>query len=398
MVESLEAARRAAEAANRAKNAFLANMSHEIRTPMNGVLGALQLLKESRMEGAQEDLVATACGSAESLLHLLDDILDVSKIEAGALSLQRVPLHVPALIHELAVSLSPQPSERGLAFEIEIDPALDAPLDGDPARIRQILANLLSNAVKFTERGGITLTASVAARTGDGFRVRFQVADTGIGIPAADLPGLFQRFSQADPSLTRKYGGTGLGLAIVRQLAELMGGACGLESDPGRGSRAWCEIPLPSAEWVTGTGVEAPPAPWKDRLAGEVLLAEDNLVNRKIATSMLRNLGLAVTVAGDGREALELLGRQRFAAILMDCQMPVLDGYAATAAWREREAREGLPRTPVIAMTAHAMEGDREKCLAAGMDDYLPKPVRLATLAEMLQTWLPPARQPGTGS
>lgn len=389
MVESLEAAREAAEAANRAKNAFLANMSHEIRTPMNGVLGTLQLLKGSRMERAQDDLVATACSSAESLLHLLDDILDVSKIEAGRLSLQRLPFLLPELIRGQAQVLAPQAVARGLTFDVEMEagPELGAALEGDPARIRQILGNLLANAIKFTERGGITLSVSVAARTEDGLRVRFQVSDTGIGIAAVDQPRLFQRFFQADPSLTRKYGGTGLGLAIVRQLVELMGGSWGLESEPGQGSRVWCEIPFPfsASPGSVEASLDGPGLP----LAGEVLLAEDNLVNQKVAMSMLKQLGLRVTVAGNGQEALALLDQRRFAAVLMDCQMPLLDGYAATAAWRSQEAREHLPRTPVIAMTAHAMLGDREKCLAAGMDDYLSKPVRRAALAAMLRTWLP---------
>jgi signal transduction histidine kinase/CheY-like chemotaxis protein len=389
MVESLEAARKAAEAANRAKNAFLANMSHEIRTPMNGVLGALQLLKGSRMDRAQDDLVATACSSAESLLHLLDDILDVSKIEAGRLSLQRRPFHLPELVRGQEQALAPQAAARGLTFDVkmEADPELGAALDGDPARIRQVLSNLLSNAIKFTERGGITLSVSVAARTDDGLRVRFQVSDTGIGIAAVDQPRLFQRFFQADPSLTRKYGGTGLGLAIVRQLVELMGGSLGLESEPGQGSRVWCEIPFPFA--ASPDAAEAPLDGPGHALAGEVLLAEDNLVNQKVAMSMLKQLGLRVTVASNGQEALALLGQRRFAAVLMDCQMPLLDGYATTAAWRHQEARERLPRTPVIAMTAHAMMGDREKCLAAGMDDYLSKPVRQAALAAVLRAWLP---------
>jgi len=389
MVESLNAARVAAEAASRAKNEFLANMSHEIRTPMNGVLGTLQLLKEARTDQTREDLVATAYSSAESLLHLLDDILDFSKIEAGKLDLQQIPFRLPALIHDLEQIMTLLAKRPAVAFKVEVDPRLDTPLDGDPARIRQILNNLLSNAVKFTERGRITLSATATDQIEGGLLVRLQVADTGIGIAAANQPKLFQSFSQADASPTRKYGGTGLGLAIVRQLVELMGGSCGLESELGQGSRFWCEIPFPFSTGSTVVAEEAPADAAPSPLVGEVLLAEDNLVNQKIAVSMLKNLGLGVTVANTGQEALDLLGRRRFAMVLMDCQMPVLDGYEATTAWREQEVRKHWSHTPVIAMTAHAMEGDREKCLTAGMDDYLSKPVMRAALAAMLHKWLP---------
>jgi len=394
MIDSLQAAREAAEAASRTKNEFLANMSHEIRTPMNGVLGSLQLLKEVRMDPMQQDLVATAYGSASSLLHLLDDILDFSKIEAGRLDLQQIPFRMAEVISSLEQAPIVRPNKPGLTFETMVDPRLKATLMGDPSRIRQILSNLLSNAVKFTERGRITLYATVEDEIEGGFLVRLQVTDTGIGIAAADQPKLFQSFSQADTSLTRKYGGTGLGLAIVLQLVRLMGGACGLESTLGEGTHIWCDIPFLFSSGSGETAEEAPGSPVLRILTGHVLLVEDNRVNQKIAVSMLKSLGLSVTVGNNGLEALNLLAQQRFAGVLMDCQMPLLDGYAATSTWREQEALEHRPRTPVIAMTAHAMKGDREKCLAAGMDDYLAKPVTKEALAAMLHTWLP-AGQPG---
>lgn len=345
------------------------------------------------MNPAQQDLVATAYGSAGSLLHLLDDILDFSKIEAGRLDLQQIPFRMADVISALEPALVSRAQKPGLAFETVVDPRLDVTLLGDPARLRQILNNLLSNAVKFTERGRITLSATVEDDIEGGLLVRLQVKDTGIGIAEADQSKLFQSFSQADTSLTRKYGGTGLGLAIVLRLVDLMGGACGLESAPGQGSRVWCDIPFLLSLEASEGAREVPESPAPRALTGHVLLVEDNRVNQKIALTMLKRLGLTVTVGNNGQEALDLLAQQRFAGVLMDCQMPLLDGYAATAAWREREQREHLPHTPVIAMTAHAMKGDREKCLAAGMDDYLAKPVTKEALATKLLTWLP-AGQP----
>ena len=394
MVESLRAANEAAAAASKAKDEFLANISHEIRTPMNGVLGTLQLLRETALNRGQGELVATAHESAESLLQILNDILDFSKIEAGKLRLEQVPFSLSRLVESLRQEVVPLLAGRAIAFTAATDPELAAgELVGDPLRVRQILNNLLANAVKFTEEGQIAVRATVVNRVENDVLVRIEVLDTGIGIAAADQPKLFQGFSQADTSLTRKYGGTGLGLAIVRQLAHLMDGCCGVESAPGKGSCFWCEIPLAIAPALPATPVLPSPS---SLLAGEVLLVEDNQVNQKIAQGLLQKSGLTVTVAANGQEALDLLARQGFAVVLMDCQMPVLDGYTATAAWREQEAREGRSRTPIIAMTAHAMEGDREKCLAAGMDDYLAKPVTKEALAAMLRQWIsaPAAPEP----
>ena len=389
MVASLKAAREAALAASRAKNEFLANMSHEIRTPMNGVLGTLQLLRDTPMESDQRDLVATANTSAESLLHLLDDILDFSRIEAGKLALQQVPFSLAELIQGLKETLAPPLGQRPILLTTEVDPAFDEPILGDPGRVRQVVGNLLSNAIKFTPAGQITVRAVVTDRRGEDLTALLEVRDTGAGIAPNDQSKLFQSFSQGDASLTRKHGGSGLGLAIVRQLTNLMGGECGLESELGEGSRFWCEIPFTLAGGAALVEEAPLPSAGGAALAGEVLLVEDNLINQKIAARMLRKLGLEVTLAADGQEALDLLRCRSFSAVLMDCQMPVMDGYAATAAWREVESGERRPRTPVIAMTAHAMEGDRDRCLAAGMDDYLAKPVKWEALAAMLRQWLP---------
>ena len=382
-------ARDAAEAASRAKDEFLANMSHEIRTPMNGILGTLQLLQETEMKPSQQEFVRIAHTSAEGLLGILNDILDFSKIEARKLVLESIPVALRTMVEELTHLLARPAAEKGIVLSAEIDPALPALLLGDPTRIRQVISNLLTNAIKFTEGGRVTVRVVCAANYGSRAALRIEVTDTGIGIAKEKQAALFQSFTQADGSTTRKYGGTGLGLAIVRQLVLLMGGELGVESSPGHGATFWCALELPVAEGMpqaaAQTGQEAPP---EVGLSGRVLLVEDNKVNQMVAMKMLTGLGFEVAVAENGELALQALGQQRFAVVLMDCQMPVLDGYAATMAWREIEKREGRARTPIIAMTAHAMEGDRDKCLAAGMDDYLAKPVQKEALAAKLRQWL----------
>jgi len=387
--KELHKAKEAAEAASKTKSEFLANMSHEIRTPMNGVLGTLQLLQESKLSDGQREYVHIAYNSGEALLSLLNDILDFSKIEAGKLKLEYIPFNLKNLAKELTVLLKQKADEREVDLATEIDVDIPQVIMGDSVRIRQILANLMTNAIKFTEKGTVTIKMILLEKTEKMVRLRLEVNDTGIGIAEENQRKLFNSFTQADGSTTRKYGGTGLGLAIVRQLVTMMRGRLGVESEEGKGSSFWAEI---SFEIPHDTEIEKPhekKAVEIEQLEGKVLLVEDNPVNQIVARKMLEKVGLSFEVVNNGEEALNRLKLSHdFNLILMDCQMPVMDGYEATQALRELEEKNSLQCLPVIAMTANAMEGDKDKCLAAGMDDYVSKPVNQQNLKEKLAKWL----------
>src|SRR5690348_4283289 len=528
----LLSAKQAAESAMLAKSEFLATMSHEIRTPLNGILPLLDIVLGMPLQPTQRDYLATAHRSAQELLRIVDDILDYSKVEAGKLDLEKVGFNVRELMSNVQRLLDKPAEAKGLALRIVVDEDVRASVRGDPVRLRQILTNLVGNAIKFTEKGGVSVRVSRRADTATHHELLFAVRDTGIGLAPEQAARLFHPFTQADASVTRRYGGTGLGLTICKKLVDLMNGKIGVRSEPGRGSVFWFSVPFEKMPGdiagarrelgglrtllacgntqaqkllpvLAGLGLEvthvaaaagalvklrqvaplgrafayellvmeagslegdstallrnvlrdpklaairvlaiggaaetdpriavltrnlddsslrntlhvlygmpergrpqpllgAPPTPEQANAAerqlhGQVLLVEDHPVNQQVARRLLERLGLKVELAGNGAEALEKIKQQHYNLVLMDCQMPILDGYSATRRLRERELSESVPRLPVIAMTAHAMAGDRERCLDAGMDDYLTKPLDRTLLAETLARWLDLAGTP----
>jgi signal transduction histidine kinase/ActR/RegA family two-component response regulator len=398
-VRRVREARRVAERANAAKSEFLANMSHEIRTPLNGVIGMAELLALSDLTAGQRQMAEVIQGSAEYLLSLVNDVLDFSKIEAGRLQISLQPCELRPAIRMVEGLVRPRCADKGLQLITEIDSGLPQWVVTDGCRLRQILTNLVGNAVKFTETGSVRISASVAGDPASAFAVLFRVVDTGIGIAPEVQKRLFTPFTQADSETTRRYGGTGLGLAISRRLVNSMGGSIGVESEPGSGSTFWFLIPLEAASPPAVAPVrDREAAPPRGRVSAgparrrRVLVAEDHPVNRMVAVRAIERLGYLVEVAGNGWEAVAAAAHQTYDVILMDCQMPEMDGYHAATEIRRGE--NGRGRVPIVAMTANAIDGDREKCLAAGMDDYLSKPVRMADLAAALERWSQAAARP----
>jgi CheY-like chemotaxis protein len=366
-------------------------MSHEIRTPLNGVLAMAEVMAMGDLAPVQRERLQIIRQSGGLLLAVLNDVLDLSKIEAGKLTLVYEPFELEAVIHPVVESFSVMAQGKGLDFKVEVDAAASGWWEGDADRLRQVIGNLLSNAVKFTPHGAVAARLDVK----DGGALRLTVRDTGVGIPAEKLPALFEKFTQADNSATRRFGGTGLGLAICRELTQMMGGSIGVESVEGQGSTFVVELPLARAEATVGPVVETARA---EEGALRLLAAEDNATNQQVLAAVMESLGIDIHIVEDGEQAVEAWRACAYDLVLMDIQMPVMDGIAAARAIRAAERERGLARTPIIALTANALSHQVEEYLAAGMDGHVAKPIEIAKLYEAISAVLNAAATGGDPS